>query len=66
MSGKDLTHFANQWIYDNGVTAFTGSYSYVRKKNMIELKLVQEPPRGYKKCVVCLPVFSNRSLMPRV
>lgn len=52
MSGKDLTHFANQWIYNNGVTAFTGSYSYVRKKNLIELKLVQEPPRGYNKCVV--------------
>ena len=52
MSGKDLTHFADQWIARNGITSFNCSFSYIRKKNLVELRMVQDPPKGYQKFIV--------------
>lgn len=51
VSGKDMTHFADQWISRNGVTLFNCSFNYIRKKNIVELKLIQEPPKGYQKFI---------------
>ena len=47
-----MTHFADQWISRNGVTSFNCSFNYIRKKNIVELKLIQEPPKGYQKFIV--------------
>ncbi len=47
-----MTHFAEQWIARNGLTAFHCSFNYIRKKNQVELRMVQEPPKGYHKFIV--------------
>ena len=52
VSGKDLSHFMEQWVCRNGIPRFYVSFSYMRKKNFIELRLKQDLPRGYSKFVV--------------
>ena len=52
VSGKDLSHFMEQWVCRSGVPHFHASFSYVRKKNIVELRLKQEMLRGYGKFVV--------------
>ena len=52
VSGKDLSHFMEQWVCRNGVPRFYASFSYMRKKNQVELRLKQDLPRGYSKFVV--------------
>ena len=47
VSGKDLSHFMEQWVCRNGVPRFHVSFSYMRKKNFVELRLKQDLPRGY-------------------
>ena len=54
VSGKDLSHFMEQWVCRNGVPRFHASFSYMRKKNYVELRLKQDLPRGYSKFVVSL------------
>jgi transcription initiation factor TFIID subunit 2 len=51
VSGKDLSHFMEQWVCRNGVPRFHVSFSYMRKKNYVELRLKQDLPRGYSKFV---------------
>lgn len=52
VSGKDIANLMEQWSCRSGVPRFTASYSYVRKKNSIELQLKQEVHRGGTKFVV--------------
>ena len=47
-----MTHFADQWIFRNGGTSFNCSFNYICKKNIVELKLMQEPPKVYQKFIV--------------
>lgn len=49
VSGKDLSHFMEQWLCRCGIPSFTISFSYVRKKNLIELKMKQDLPRNLAK-----------------
>ena len=42
VSGKGLSHFMEQWVYSSGVPRLSATYTFVRKKNFIELKLAQE------------------------
>ena len=56
VSGKDLSTFMEQWACRGGVARFHSSFSFVRKKNLIELKLKQEIPRGAPKFVVSYPI----------
>jgi transcription initiation factor TFIID subunit 2 len=51
VSGKDLSHFMEQWVCRNGVPRFHAAFSYMRKKNYVELRLKQDLPRGYSKFV---------------
>ena len=68
VSGKDLSHFMEQWVCRNGVPRFHASFSYMRKKSIVELRLKQDLPRGYSKFVVgwklytCSTVVSALSL----
>ena len=52
VSGKDIANLLEQWSCRYGVPRFTASYSYVRKKNIIEFQLKQEVQRGGAKFVV--------------
>ena len=58
VSGKDLSHFMEQWVCRNGVPRFHVSFSYMRKKNYVELRLKQDLPRGYSKFVVSFFTFT--------
>ena len=58
VSGKDLSHFMEQWVCRNGVPRFHVSFSYMRKRNFVELRLKQDLPRGYSKFVVSQSAFS--------
>lgn len=51
VSSKDITTFVEQWICSSGIPKFTASYNYIRKKNLVELSLRQEVPRGANKFV---------------
>ena len=42
VSGKGLSHFMEQWVCSSGVPRLSASYTFVRKKNFIELKLTQD------------------------
>lgn len=42
----------DQWVGHSGIPIFNVSYTYIRKKNMIELQMSQDLPRGGKKFVV--------------
>lgn len=52
VSGKDMSHFMEQWVFRNGVPRLFSSYSFVRKKNFVELKVQQEVPQRCSKFVV--------------
>ena len=52
VSGKDLSHFLEQWVCRSGVACFHSSFTYVRKKNMVELQMSQDSKHGYSKFVV--------------
>lgn len=52
VSGKDLSTFMEQWVCRSGIARFHASFNFIRKKNMIELKLKQDIPRGSPKFVV--------------
>jgi transcription initiation factor TFIID subunit 2 len=52
VSGKDLSYFMEQWVGHNGSPILHTSYNYIRKKNIIELQLTQDVPRGNRKFVV--------------
>ena len=52
VSGKDLSNFMEQWVCRSGIARFHASFSFIRKKNLIELKLKQDIPRGSSKFVV--------------
>lgn len=49
VSGKDMSHFMEQWLCRSGVPSFVTSFTYVRKKNLVELKLKQDLPRNLAK-----------------
>ncbi|KAL5486754.1 hypothetical protein EMCRGX_G019273 [Ephydatia muelleri] len=49
VSGKDMSHFMEQWLCRCGIPSFSISFSYVRKKNLVELKLKQDLPRNLAK-----------------
>ena len=42
VSGKDMTSFMDQWVFRTGVPRLLASYTFVRKKNFVELKIQQE------------------------
>lgn len=44
-SGKELKPFPDQWIYGNGTPRLTCSYTFNRKKNLIELVFEQDRSR---------------------
>ena len=54
VSGKDLSTFMEQWVCRSGIARFHASFNFIRKKNMIELKLKQDIPRGSPKLVVSI------------
>ena len=49
VSGKDMSHFMEQWLCRCGIPSFVASFTYVRKKNLVELKLKQDLPRNLAK-----------------
>jgi transcription initiation factor TFIID subunit 2 len=51
VSGKDITLMMEQWACRSGVPRMNVSYNFVRKKNLIEVLLKQEVPRGGAKFV---------------
>ena len=57
VSGKDLSTFMEQWVCRSGIARFHASFNFIRKKNMIELKLKQDIPRGSPKLVVSIVVL---------
>lgn len=50
-SSKDLRHLIDHWVVRSGCARFNASFSFNRKKNMLELELKQDMSnqRGYKK-----------------
>ncbi len=52
VSGKDLTAFMEQWVCRGGVPRFHASFTFIRKKNIIELKLKQDTSKGQPSFVV--------------
>lgn len=52
VTGKDLSHFMEQWVLRSGIACFHSSYTYTLKKNQVERRLVQDPPRAYSKFMV--------------
>ena len=52
VSGKDMSSFMDQWVCNSGVPRLLASYSFVRKKNFVELKLRQEASQQSAKFVV--------------
>ncbi|XP_019854461.1 PREDICTED: transcription initiation factor TFIID subunit 2-like [Amphimedon queenslandica] len=46
VSGKDLSHFMSQWVGHSGAPLFHVSFNYIRKKNLVELHMTQDTPRG--------------------
>lgn len=45
VSGKDLSHLMEQWVYKSGAPRFHCSFSFLRKKNIVELRLKQDLAR---------------------
>ena len=54
VSGKDMTSFMEQWVCQSGVPRFYGSVNFIRKKNIVELRLKQDTPKGQTSFVVSL------------
>ena len=52
VSGKDMSHFMEQWVCNNGIPHLFASYTFVRKKNFVELKLKQDTSERSSKFVV--------------
>jgi len=52
VSGKDMSSFMEQWVFRTGVPRLLASYSFVRKKSFVELKIQQEVPARCTKFVV--------------
>ena len=52
VSGKDMSSFMDQWVFRTGVPRLLASYTFVRKKNFVELKIQQEVPSRCSKFVV--------------
>ncbi|RTE53905.1 M1 family peptidase [Arenibacter aquaticus] len=46
-SGKELTHFFNQWLYQGGNIKLKGTWSYNSKNKMIQIELTQMQPAKY-------------------
>ncbi|XP_038057385.1 transcription initiation factor TFIID subunit 2-like [Patiria miniata] len=45
VSGKDLSLFLDQWVYQGGIVQFTGSFNFNRKRNIVEIELRQDTGR---------------------
>lgn len=65
MTGKDLEVFVDQWVYQSGAAYFNGSFTFNRKRNVVEFELKQDLNcKGVHKYVVsfltdiCLVVYS--------
>lgn len=41
VTGKDITHFLEQWVYHGGHPKFHGSFVFNRKRNTVELEIKQ-------------------------
>jgi aminopeptidase N len=54
VSGKDMSQFMDQWVCNTGVPRLLATYTFVRKKNFIELKLRQDLTQNSDKFVVSL------------
>lgn len=52
VSGKDMSSFMEQWVCQSGVPQFYASVNFIRKKNIVELKLKQNTPKGKTSFVV--------------
>lgn len=52
VSGKDLSGFMEQWVCRSGVPRFHASFNFIRKKNIIELRLKQDTTKGQPSFVV--------------
>ncbi|NNG10008.1 MAG: hypothetical protein HKM92_07530, partial [Arenibacter sp.] len=46
-SGKELTQFFNQWLYQGGNIKLKGTWSYNSKNKMIQIELSQTQPAKY-------------------
>ena len=46
-SGKDLTQFFNQWLFQGGNIKLKGTWSYNSKNKLIEIELTQMQPEKY-------------------
>ena len=46
-SGKELTQFFNQWLYQGGNIKLKGTWSYNSKNKMIQIELSQVQPEKY-------------------
>ncbi len=46
-SGKDLTQFFSQWLYQGGNIKLKGTWSYNAKDKMVVIELQQEQPEKY-------------------
>ena len=52
VSGKDMSSFLEQWVCSSGVPRLQASYTFVRKKNFVELKVKQMVPHRSSKFAV--------------
>ena len=41
VTGKDISHFLDQWVYNGGHPKFTATISFNRKRNTVELEIKQ-------------------------
>lgn len=51
VSGKDINIFVDQWICHTGVAKFNASFSFNRKRNIVELEITQYCGKGCQKYV---------------
>lgn len=42
VSGKNIDHLMDQWVYQSGVVNFFGRFTFNRKRNAVELEVKQE------------------------
>jgi len=51
VSGKDINLFLDKWLCNHGVAKFTASFSFNRKRNIVELEITQYNGKGCQKYV---------------